>query len=112
MSGAINSILVEKRVFNPTPAFEAAAAVSGMAAYRALREQARRDPDGFWGDQARALLQWHKPFTRVLDESEAPFYRWFDDGELNVSENCLDVHLHNGNADKPAIIFEADDGQV
>src|SRR5690606_20802153 len=48
----------------------------------------------------------------VLDESKAPFYTWFEDGELNVSENCLDVHLTNGNADKTAIIFEADDGTV
>src|SRR5690606_2449333 len=110
MSGAIDSILVEKRVFEPAPGFEAAAAVSGMSDYQALREQARRDPDRFWGDAARELLVWRKPFTRVLDESDAPFYRWFDDGELNVSENCLDVHLHNGNADKPAIVSEADDG--
>src|SRR5690606_34205366 len=112
MSGAIDSILVERRVFEPAPEFKAAAAVSGMEAYQALREQARRDPDRFWGDAARELLVWRKPFTRVLDESDAPFYRWFDDGELNVSENCLDVHLHNGNADKPAIVFEADDGAV
>ncbi|HET8596262.1 MAG TPA: acetate--CoA ligase [Castellaniella sp.] len=112
MSGAIDSILVEKRVFEPTPEFKAAAAVSGMKAYQTLRERARRDPDMFWGDAAREMLVWRKPFTRVLDESDAPFYRWFDDGELNVSENCLDVHLSNGNADKPAIVFEADDGRV
>src|SRR5690606_1029979 len=112
MSGAIDSILVEKRVFEPAPGFEAAAAVSGMSDYQALREQARRDPDRFWGDAARELLVWRKPFTRVLDDAEAPFYRWFDDGELNVSENCLDVHLENGNADKTAIIFEADDGSA
>ncbi|MFC4299559.1 acetate--CoA ligase [Castellaniella hirudinis] len=112
MSGAIDSILVEERVFEPAPGFKAAAAVSGMEAYQALREHARRDPDGFWGDMAREALVWRKPFTRVLDESDAPFYRWFDDGELNVSENCLDVHLSNGNADKTALIFEADDGAV
>jgi acetyl-CoA synthetase len=52
------------------------------------------------------------PFTRTLDESGAPFYKWFDDGELNVSYNCLDRNLENGNADKVAIIFEADDGAV
>src|SRR5690606_20978612 len=50
--------------------------------------------------------------TKVLDESNAPFYTWFEDGELNVSENCLDVHIENGNGDKTAIIFEADDGTV
>jgi len=53
-----------------------------------------------------------KPFTKTLNEAEAPFYKWFEDGELNASYNCLDRNLLNGNADKTAIIFEADDGQV
>ena len=77
-----------------------------------LCAQVENDFDGFWAGQARANLKWTKPFTQVLDESDAPFYRWFGDGELNVSANCLDVHLTNGNADKTAIIFEADDGKV
>ena len=63
-------------------------------------------------DLARETLAWHKPFTKVLDESNAPFYKWFEDGDLNVSYNCLDRNLENGNADKVAIIFEADDGKV
>ena len=83
-----------------------------MDAYRELCAQVENDFDGFWAGQARANLKWTKPFTQVLDESDAPFYRWFGDGELNVSANCLDVHLTNGNADKTAIIFEADDGKV
>ncbi|MBV6273698.1 acetate--CoA ligase [Alcaligenaceae bacterium CGII-47] len=112
MSGTIDSILVENRVFEPTADFIAQAAVPGMDAYRALYDEARDDPDGFWARMAREQLLWRKPFTRVLDESDAPFYRWFDDGELNVSENCLDVHLSNGNAEKTALIFEADDGTV
>lgn len=112
MSGTIDSILVESRVFEPLTDFIAQAAVPGMNAYRALYDEARDDPEGFWARMAREQLLWRKPFTRVLDESDAPFYRWFDDGELNVSENCLDVHLHNGNADKTALIFEADDGAV
>lgn len=111
-SGAIDSILVEKRVFDPVPEVVQGAAISGMQGYQALADEARLDPEGFWARMAHEQLVWHKPFTRVLDESDAPFYRWFDDGELNVSENCLDVHLRNGNADKTAIIFEADDGEV
>ena len=83
-----------------------------MDAYKELCAQVENDFDGFWAGQARANLKWTKPFTQVLDESDAPFYRWFGDGELNVSANCLDVHLTNGNADKTAIIFEADDGKV
>lgn len=112
MSGTIDSILIERRVFRPAADFVADAAVSGMDAYQALYDEARNDPEGFWGRLAREQLLWRKPFTRVLDESDAPFYRWFHDGELNVSENCLDVHLSNGNADKTALIFEADDGAV
>ena len=57
-------------------------------------------------------MAWHKPFGKVLDESNAPFYKWFEDGQLNVSYNCLDRNLENGNANKIAIIFEADDGAV
>src|SRR5690606_37128883 len=68
--------------------------------------------DAFWRRMAESHLAWRKPFTKILDESQAPFYTWFEDGELNVSENCLDIHLTNGNADKTAIIFEADDGAV
>src|SRR3546814_2232852 len=83
-----------------------------MENYKALCDEADRDFEGFWARLANEHLQWRKPFTRVLDESKAPFYTWFDDGELNVSENCLDVHLENGNADKTALIFEADDGTV
>ncbi|MBC8118833.1 MAG: acetate--CoA ligase, partial [Burkholderiaceae bacterium] len=70
------------------------------------------DFTGFWARLARENLEWSKPFTQVLDESGAPFYKWFDDGELNASYNCLDRNLANGNAEKVAIIFEADDGKV
>ena len=62
------------------------------------------------GSLASELL-WHKPFTKVLDESNAPFFKWFEDGELNASYNCLDRHLKT-QPDKTAIIFEADDGTV
>ncbi len=88
------------------------ASVSGMAAYKALVKQADDDYEGFWANHARNLLDWHKPFTQILDESEAPFFKWFADGELNVSYNCLDRHVNNGLGDKVAIIFEADDGAV
>jgi acetyl-CoA synthetase len=108
----IESVLHETRVFAPNAALAKAANVSGMGAYEALCAEAERDFEGFWGRLAREHLQWHKPFTQVLDESNAPFYRWFADGQLNASYNCLDVQLANGNADKTAIIFEADDGRV
>ncbi|MEM5274281.1 acetate--CoA ligase [Cupriavidus taiwanensis] len=83
-----------------------------MEAYQALCDEAERDYEGFWARHARELLHWNKPFTKVLDESNAPFYKWFEDGQLNASYNCLDRNLENGNADKVAIVFEADDGTV
>src|SRR5690606_15157461 len=81
-------------------------------AYQALYDEAASDPNGFWERMAREHLVWDKPFTTVLDDSEAPFYKWFADGELNVSANCLDRHLNTPVANKTAIIFEADDGEV
>jgi acetyl-CoA synthetase len=87
-------------------------AIDGMAAYEALVKEAQTDPRGFWARLAREHLAWRRPFTTVLDDSNAPFFKWFDDGILNASYNCLDRHLLDGNGDKVAIIFEADDGIV
>jgi acetyl-CoA synthetase len=112
MSNSIESTMIETRVFPPPADFAKQANVSQAAGYQALLEESDRDPEGFWGRLARAELQWDKPFTKVLDESRAPFYEWFGDGELNVSANCLDVNLKNGNANKVAIIFESDSGEV
>jgi acetyl-CoA synthetase len=109
---SIESNSTEKRVFAPGERSIKGATISGMDAYRALVAEAQRDPDGFWRRLALENVIWYKPFTQVLDESKAPFYRWFADGELNASYNCLDRNLQNGNADKTAIIFEADGGQV
>ena len=108
----IETIKQETRIFPPPAAFAAAAAISGMDAYNALCAEAEHDYDGFWSRLARENLSWHKPFTTALDESQAPFYKWFEDGLLNVSYNCLDVNLTNGNANKTAVIFEADGGDV
>jgi acetyl-CoA synthetase len=111
MSATIESVLQESRIFPPSPQFVAQANVSGMAAYQALCDEAGRDFEGFWARLAREHLLWHKPFTQTLDESNAPFFRWFHDGELNASYNCLDRHLKT-QPEKVAIIFEADDGKI
>ena len=110
-AGTIESVLQEDRLFPPSPEFVKQANVSGMAAYQALCDEAERDFEGFWARLARENLAWHKPFTKVLDESKAPFYKWFHDGQINASYNCLDRHLKT-QPDKTAIIFEADDGKV
>ncbi len=111
-TSTIESVLVENRVFPPPAACEQAARVSGMAGYEALCAEAERDFEGFWARLARENVQWTKPFTRTLDESDAPFFQWFADGELNASANCLDRHIGTPVEDKTAIIFEADDGAV
>ena len=108
----IESVLHENRLFHPPAELVKHAAISGMDAYNALCAEAASDYEGFWANLARTHLEWNKPFTKTLDESGAPFYKWFHDGELNASYNCLDVNLANGNAEKTAIIFEADDGKV
>ena len=76
-----------------------------------MRRKADTDHLGFWADLARKSVYWHKPFTVTLDDSRAPNYRWFPDGELNVSWNCLDIHLE-ARGDKTAIIFEGEAGDV
>ena len=107
----IESVLQESRLFPPSSAFVKQANISGMDAYRALCAEAEKDLDAFWARLAREHVLWHKPFTQVLDESQAPFFKWFADGQLNASYNCLDRHLAT-QPDKVAIIFEADDGKV
>ncbi|OGS87961.1 MAG: acetate--CoA ligase [Gallionellales bacterium GWA2_59_43] len=107
----IQSILHETRVFSPSNEFVKQANVSGMDSYKALCKAAEQDYEGFWAKLARDTLLWKRPFTKVLDESDTPFFKWFEDGVLNVSYNCLDKHLAS-QPEKTAIIFEADDGTV
>ncbi len=107
----IESVLSEHRTFHPDQAFVENANVSGMAAYEKLCAAANDNYEKFWADLARELIIWKKPFTKTLNDSNAPFYKWFEDGELNVSYNCLDKHLGT-QPNKIAIIFEADNGDV
>jgi acetyl-CoA synthetase len=108
----LESVEEEIRIFTAPADFIENATISGMDAYRAMCLEAETDYEGFWAKHARENVLWHRPFNRVLNESNAPFYKWFEDGQLNVSYNCLDRNLENGNADKTAIIFEADNGEV
>ena len=112
MSGTIESVLVENRVFPPSAAASQGARIASMAQYDAMCHEAATDFEGFWAKLARANLNWTKPFTKTLDESNVPFYKWFDDGELNASANCLDKHIGTPVENKTAVIFETDDGTV
>ena len=102
----------ETRVFHPPADFIKNAAIPGMDAYNKLCDEANKDYDAFWGRLAKENIYWKKPFTKVLDESKAPFYKWFEDGTTNASYNCLDRQVENGLGNKTALIFEADDGTV
>ena len=82
---AIESVLKETRLFAPSSQTVTQATISGVDAYRALCDEAARDYPGFWARLARENVLWSKPFTKVLDDSNAPFFKWFEDGELNVS---------------------------
>ena len=98
--------------YAPSPEWVAHAHVKGEAGYAALVAEAERDYAGYWARLARELVSWQTPFTKTLNESEAPFFKWFEDGKLNVSYNCLDRHVEAGKGGKTALIFEADDGSV
>jgi acetyl-CoA synthetase len=106
----IQSVLQEARVFPPPAQFRRNAVLKAADLER-MYAKAEADYVGFWADLAVAEIEWHRPFTVPLDDSDAPNYRWFADGMLNVSYNCLDVHLAAA-GDKTAIIFEGEPGDV
>ena len=108
---AIESVMHENRVFNPPKKLSENAYVKNLEEYQQLCASAEADYEGYWGNLAKDLIEWKKPFTKILNEDDAPFYKWFDDGELNVSYNCIDRHLPT-KKDKVAIIFESDNGQT
>ena len=107
---SIESVLTENRTFPPPAAFVERAEL-GPAAAASMADAARRDPAAFWAEQAQAL-SWRTPFTTVLDESQHPFVRWFDGGELNLTESCLDRHLHTARRNKAALIWEGEPGDT
>jgi acetyl-CoA synthetase len=107
----ITSISRESRVVRPSAEFKAQANLGNEALYKKLYAESVNTPEKFWGRQAKELLTWRKPFKRVL-QWKLPHAKWFADGQLNVAENCLDRHLADGRANKAAIIFEGEPGDV
>jgi acetyl-CoA synthetase len=102
---------MSKQVFQPNAEFAKDAAIGSMDEYNRLMDKAKDNYEGFWGDYAKEKLDWIEPFTNVLDESKAPFVKWFDGGKLNVATQCIDRHLDT-RKNKAAIIFEGDRGDV
>ena len=106
----LDSILRENRVFSPPSEFAAKAHVRSLAEYEALYARSIADPEGFWENAAREL-HWFSLWTKVLDW-DLPWAKWFVDGKINISYNCLDRHVHNGKRDKTAILWEGEPGEV
>ena len=100
-----------ENLFQPNPEFAKNARIGSMQAYEAMMKETLEDYEGFWKKQADAKIDWLSPYEKVLDESEAPFYKWFTKGKMNVSNQCIDRHLAD-KADKTAILFEGDRGDV
>ncbi len=106
----IESSLIESRVFTPPHEFAKNAKLKDMHEYLKICKNSDDDYEGFWSKKALDELNWYKPFTKTLNDLSAPFYKWFEDGLLNASYNCIDRNIENGNGDKIAIIFESDSG--
>src|SRR5258708_11937562 len=106
----LQSVRQEARVVPTSAQFRKDAALQETE-LEAMYAKAEHDYVGFWADLARAEIEWRRPFTVSLDDSRAPNYRWFADGQLNVSYNCLDVHLRERGG-KVAIVFEGEPGDV
>ena len=107
----ITSVSRERRIFRPSPEFKAQANLGSDTTYKRLYAESVNSPEKFWGRQGKEFLAWRKPFKQVL-QWKLPHAKWFESGQLNVSENCLDRHLTSGRANKAAIIFEGEPGDV
>ncbi|HEY3754939.1 MAG TPA: acetate--CoA ligase [Opitutaceae bacterium] len=107
----ITSVSRERRIFRPSEEFKAQAYLGSDKTYKRLYAESVNSPEKFWGREARERLTWRKPFKRVL-QWKLPHAKWFQGGQLNVSENCLDRHATGPRANKAAIIFEGEPGDI
>ncbi|MBL1352439.1 MAG: acetate--CoA ligase [Zetaproteobacteria bacterium] len=105
----IESILEETRIFSPP---QSDTSFSSLDHWQITSDAFTTDFEGTWGKLAQQHLTWQKTFTQVLDETNPPFYRWFSDGQINLSENCLDRHVKYGLGDRTAIIWQGEAGDV
>jgi len=102
--------MAAEELYHPPDSFRQQAGVSGMEAYQALYDEARDDPEGFWGKLAEEQLEWFQKWDKVLDWSEAPFAKWFVGAKTNMAHNCVDRHLKTARKNKAAIIWEGEPG--
>ena len=107
---SINNILEENRIFPPSKEFSKNALIKDFKELIELKEAAKKDSIKFWDDYAKSEIDWFEPYQTVLDDKNAPFYKWFPEGKLNISYNCLDRHIKNGLSDKTALIWHGEPG--
>ena len=108
-SKKIETVLSENRMFKPSESFQAKAHISSMQEYESLYKKSIKDNLGFW-ESIASELTWFKKWDSVLDENQAPFYKWFVNGKTNISYNCLDRHLDDATRNKAALIWEGELG--
>ena len=102
---SINNILEENRIFHPSKDFSNRAIIRNIKELETLKDQAKDDPIEFWKTYADSEIDWFEPFQTVLDKDNAPFFKWFSEGKLNITYNCLDRHIKKGLGDKRALIW-------
>ncbi len=107
---SINNILEEKRVFSPSKEFSENANIKSFEELINLKKQSLDNPLKFWESFANSELDWFEPFQTVLEREEKPFFKWFTEGKLNITYNCLDRHIKNGLGNKLALIWEGEPG--
>ena len=107
---SINNILEEKRIFQPSTEFSEKANIKNFEELQSLKKQSLENPTKFWESFANSEIDWFEKFQTVLDSSNAPFFKWFKEGKLNITYNCLDRHVKNGIGNKTALIWEGEPG--
>ena len=107
---SINNILEEKRLFLPSKEFSKKSNIKSFEELQSLKKQSLDNPIKFWESFANSEIDWFEPFETVLDKANAPFFKWFKEGKLNITYNCLDRHIKNGIGNKTALIWEGEPG--
>ena len=107
---SINNILEEKRIFPPSKKFAENSNINTQEELISLKKQASDNPMQFWEYFAKSELDWFEPFQTVLDKENATFFKWFKDGKLTITHNCLDRHIKRGLGGKIALIWEGEPG--
>ena len=107
---SINNILEENRLFPPSKEFSDKSNIKSFEELQSLKKQSLENPTKFWESFANSEIDWFEPFQTVLDRENAPFFKWFKEGKLNITYNCLDRHIKNGIGNKTALVWEGEPG--